>query len=96
MAAWREKALIAVTSAAAGIFALKAWELVVVPRIFAARLREIARAAREPCVLDVSKETVANYRRGGIDLIRKVRFVIKNLALDTLRSTLDSETPCAS
>ena len=88
MAAWREKALVAVTSAAAGIFALKAWELVVVPRIFAARLREIARAAREPCLLDVSKETVANYRRGGIDLIRKVRFVIKNLALDTRHSTL--------
>jgi hypothetical protein len=73
-----EKALIAVTSAAAGICALKAWELIVVPRIFAARLREIARAAREPCVLDVSKETVANYRRGGIDLIRKARLATKN------------------
>lgn len=71
-ASWTERLVVAAASAATAIAAFKAWEALVQPRIWEARLRALAVEAGEPCVLDVSKENVANYRRGGVDLIKKV------------------------
>jgi hypothetical protein len=69
------KVLIAGASAAATILALRFWDWYLAPRLWVSRLRRLAESTGEPCILDVDKDNVASFRRGGIDLIHKVKQV---------------------
>jgi hypothetical protein len=60
-----------VISAAIGVITVRIWDWYIAPVLWNEKIRQVARTAGEPCVLDVSPTTAPLFKRGGMALIMK-------------------------